>query len=70
MKELKHCILDYNTTPTLDDIKQCIFLAKSTDTVVKLEWDVKWSGHYSRLIRADDDPQDIYDNHIPHIYGM
>lgn len=70
MKELKSYILDYDNTPSLTDIQQCICIAKKFDCAVKLQWTVKWSGHYSQIIRAEDDAQDIYNNHIPHIYGM
>ena len=70
MKEVKTYILDDDTGPALEDIEQCVNIAKSTNCVVKLEWIMKWSGHYERIIRSEDDPQDYYENHIPHIYGL
>ena len=71
LKEVKTYLIDgLNETPSLDDVKQCVEIAKENNCVVKLEWIMKWSGHYSRYIWADDDPQEFYDNKLPQLYGM
>jgi hypothetical protein len=71
LKEVKTCFMDeLNETPTLDDIKACVAIAKENDCIVKLEWTMKWSGHYARYIRASDDPQEFYDNKLPKVYGL
>ena len=71
LKEVKELYIDeLNTTPTLDDIKECVSIAKENDCIVKLNWTMKWSGHYARCIRATDDPQEFYDTKLPKVYGM
>ena len=71
IKEVKVYMIDeLSTTPTLEDIKECVSIAKEKDCIVQLEWNMKWSGHYSRYIRASDDPQEFYDNKLPKVYGL
>lgn len=71
MKKLLTYVLEkFDSTPKIEDIEECIKIAKTENCVVLLEWDRKWSGHYQRYIYADDDAQDVYDNRIPKIYGL
>ena len=71
LKEVKEFYIDeLNATPTLDDIKTCVAIAKENNCIVKLNWTMKWSGNYARCIRASDDPQEFYDNKLPKVYGL
>ena len=71
IKEIKTYLIDeLSTTPTLDDIQACVEIAKENDCIVELNWIMKWSGQYSRYIRATDDPQEFYDTKLPKVYGI
>lgn len=71
MKKLESYILEEkNMTPTLEDVTECVRIAKENDCIVELIWVMKWSGTYKRLIYSDDDPQDVYDHRLPHVYGL
>lgn len=71
MQQVKTCMLDnIDQTPTLEDIKECVEIAKRDNCVVELRWQTKWSGAYARYIWADDDPQEYFNNKIPHVYGL
>lgn len=61
---------DLSKTPTLEDIKECVEIAKNDNCIVELIWHTKWSGLYSRYIRAEDDPQKYFRDSIPHVYGL
>ena len=60
----------HETRPTVEHIQQCIDIAKENDCIVSLEWTIKWSGHYSRYIYADDEALDVFNNRLPKVYGM
>lgn len=71
IKEVKTYLIDeLNATPTFEDVKACVKIAKENNCIVELKWTMKWSGHYSRYIRATDDPQEFYDTKLPKVYGM
>ena len=71
MKKLETYVLeDGELTPSLENIQECVHIAKEHDCFVELIWIMKWSGKYSRIIGPDDDPQDFYDKRIPKVYGM
>lgn len=71
MQQVKTYMLEeISQTPTLEDIKECIEIAKRDNCVVNLIWHMKWSGKYSQYIRAEDDPQKYFDENIPRIYGV
>ena len=71
LKEVKAYMIDeLDKTPTLQNIEECIAIAKENDCIVELNWTMKWSGHYTRYIRANDDPQDFYNNKLPRVYGL
>lgn len=71
MKKIETYMLDeVNDTPKIKDIEECIKIAKEHDCVIELRWFMKWSGKFVRYIHATDDAQDVYDNRIPHVYGM
>ena len=55
---------------SLEDIKQCVEIAKSNNCIVSLTWTVKWSGTYTRHITKDDDPQKFYEEKLPKFYGL
>ena len=71
IKEVKTYLIDkLDKTPSLDDVKACVAIAKVNNCIVELNWEMMWSGHYSRYIRADDNPQEFYDTKLPKVYGL
>lgn len=71
MLEVKTYMLDeMDQTPTLEDIKECVEIAKRDNCVVNLLWYKQYSGKYSRYIWANNDPQEYFNKHIPRIYGV
>ena len=71
MKRVEAYMLEkHERTPNIEHIQRCIEIAKENDCIVSLEWTMKWSGHYKRYIYAEDDAQDVFDNRIPHVYGL
>ena len=64
IKELKTYILDFNSTPTKEDVEFCINKAKNEDCVVKLFWRTKWSGEYCRYIYPSSDIESVL-NSLP-----
>lgn len=71
MKRVETYLLEkHETTPTVEHIQHCIDIAKENDCIVSLEWVMKWSGHYSRYIYADDNALDVFNNRLPKVYGM
>ena len=71
MKMVKTYLLEkHETTPTVEHIQRCIEIAKENDCIVSLEWVMKWNGHYSRYIYADDNALDVFNNRLPKVYGL
>lgn len=69
IKEVKEFMCDFDYTPTDEDIQKCLEIAKRDNCVVKLCWNKKWSGHYSRCIRPEHTFEEIKES-LPKIYGM
>ena len=69
MLELKTYILPFESRPTLEDITECLEVAKKNNAVVELRWNVKWSGKYSVLVYPDTDAVELYER-LPKSYGI
>ena len=60
--------------PQLDDIKHAYELVEQ-GYAVTIEWYVKWSGSYSRMVTKSSlekypTPEEYFEIVIPHIYGV
>ena len=67
--EVKTYATEFNESPSDNDIKECIELAKQYNCVINLVWTLKWSGHFSRYIHPNSTFEDIK-NTMPRCYGM
>lgn len=67
--EVKTYTTEFNESPSDNDIKECIELAKKDNCVINLVWTLKWSGHFSRYIHPNSTFEDIK-NTMPRCYGM
>lgn len=67
--EVKTYTTEFNESPSDNDIKECIELAKKYNCVINLVWTLKWSGHFSRYIYPNSIFEDIK-NAMPRCYGM
>lgn len=70
LRKVEMYMLDFHETPTMQDIKEAIEIAKVQNVIVNLTWESKWSGTFQRFIYADDDPAEVFKNRIPHVYGL
>ena len=57
-------------TPTREDIADAIKIAQENECIVSLRWHVDYSGNYQRYIYNDDTVDDVYENRLPHVYGL
>jgi len=57
-------------SPIIEDIQRCIDIAKEHDCVVRLEWHIKWSGHYHIYINSKSNAEDIYVHEVPKSYSV
>ena len=68
-----HYWVGNDSTPTIEDFKEAIDVAKHENCTVCLHWKgpgYKWHGDtYSRDVTADSDAEKIFDS-IPKIYGL
>ena len=69
IREVKEFMCPFDYTPTDDDIKEAISLAKKNDCVIRLSWLLKWSGKYDRLVYPNSEFEDIK-NSLPKFYGL
>ncbi len=56
-------------SPSLDDCYDAVDIAIKNNCFVRMEWYVKYSGHYHKLIGTSDDAKTVYDS-LPKIYGV
>ena len=71
MKPILSYMLTLNTCPTVEHIRTCLEIAKKDNIVVKLVWYVKYSGWYDIFIYPDqNDPEEIFENEVPQVYGV
>lgn len=57
-------------TPTLEDIKESILLAKKNNCIIHLKWFIEYSGWYDRYIRSTDNAEEVYQILHNRIYGV
>lgn len=67
--EVKTYTTEFNESPSDNDIKECIELAKKYNCVINLVWTLKWSGHFSHYIHPNSTFEDIK-NTMPRCYGL
>ena len=67
--EVKTYTTEFNESPSDNDIRECIELAKQYNCVINLVWTLKWSGHFSRYIHPNSTFEDIK-NTMPRCYGL
>lgn len=68
MRLIKEYLCD-NRTPSDEEIKECIEIAKEENCVVKLKWLFPHNGWHERLIKRDMTFEEIKDN-LPTHYGV
>lgn len=68
MKLIKEYLCD-KSTPSDDEIKDCLKIAKEEDCIVKLIWHFPYSGQYERYIKKDMTFEEVNDS-LPIIYGI
>ena len=70
LKEVKEFfITPIGHIPSLDDCIDAINLAIKYDCLIKMRWYVPYSGKYEKIIKANDNEQEIYDS-LPKVYGV
>lgn len=69
LTEVKEYSCEFNTAPKDDDLISAMNIAQENHCIVKITWTMKWSGHYSVLVRENDSFNDIKAQ-LPKIYGM
>lgn len=65
----EYMILPIGTIPTIDDVDYAITIAKQNDCLVYMKW-CFYNGWYSVYIEPDDIAQVVWENQIPHTYGV
>ena len=68
MKIVKEYLCD-NSTPSDEEVKECIEIANKEDCIVRLRWHFPYSGWYERYIKKDMTFEEINDS-LPTIYGV
>lgn len=68
MKLVKEYLCD-NTTPSDEEIKDCIRIAKEEDCVVKMKWFFPYNGWHERYIKKDMTFEEV-NNGLPTVYGI
>lgn len=68
MKLVKEYLCD-NITPSDEDIKDCIRIAKEEDCVVKMKWFFPYNGWHERYIKKDMTFEEVNDS-LPTVYGV
>lgn len=58
-----------DSTPQDNDINEILSLVNEKDIIVRVEWFVRYSGHYSFIADKDSTYESIK-KQIPRIYGM
>ena len=61
-------VLDHKA-PSLNDIEEAKNIAMENHCLVKIEWDIPFSGNYNGIISEYDDPEEIFDS-LPKVYGV
>ena len=56
-------------SPGDEEINEVLYMVKRKNIVIRVEWFVKWSGHYSFIADKDSTYESIKQQ-IPRIYGM
>lgn len=70
MKEVKTYECDFDYTPTEEEVKKCIEIAKETNCIVHLIWRKKWSGKYERHFYGDENAESKIKEIKSIIYGL
>lgn len=68
MKLVKEYLCD-NSTPSDEEVKDCIRIAKEEDCVVKMKWYFPYNGWHERYIKKDMTFEEVNDS-LPTIYGV
>lgn len=68
MKLVKEYLCD-NSTPSDEEVKDCIRIAKEEDCVVKMKWHFPYNGWHERYIKKDMTFEEVNDS-LPTIYGV
>lgn len=68
MKLVKEYLCD-NSTPSDEEVKDCIRIAKEEDCVVKMKWYFPYNGWNERYIKKDMTFEEVNDS-LPTIYGV
>ena len=55
--------------PKDEDITEAMQIAKDNNCIVRLEWFVKYSGHYAARITPESTMEDVK-KQIPKVYGI
>lgn len=68
MKLVKEYLCN-NSTPSDEEVKDCIRIAKEEDCVVKMKWYFPYNGWHERYIKKDMTFEEVNDS-LPTIYGV
>lgn len=69
-KALQYYVVPDNTVPSLEDVADAVQAAIDNDCIIELNWNMKYAGSFARYIYKTDDPTEVYNNRIPHIYAV
>lgn len=62
-------VCEFDKTPSEDDIKQALQLAKEHNCVIEIVWTLKWSGTYKRMFDSETTFEAAM-NSLPKCYGL
>ena len=70
LKEVKILyVYPVGETPSLDDCYDAVDIATENSCCVRMEWYVRYSGWYHKIIDTSSNPKDVYES-LPKIYGV
>lgn len=69
MKKLLQYICDYDYVPNDDEIKECLRIANEKHCVIRLEWNVRYSGRFQMTIREEMTLEECKQR-LPKVYGV